>query len=78
MRQPLSADERQSIKRAELRAVLHAIHNRQPGKRLHIVTDSVLVYAGLVEKCEKWKRHGWRGSRGPLVHVSLWEDLWLS
>ena len=27
-------------------------------------------------KCNKWSRHKWVGSRGPLAHVDLWEDLW--
>ena len=41
-----------------------------------MVTDSELVYKGLTGKCNKWSRHKWVGSRGPLAHVDLWEDLW--
>ena len=41
-----------------------------------MVTDSELVYKGLTGKCNKWSRHKWVGSRGPLAHADLWEDLW--
>ena len=43
---------------------------------LLVVTDSELVYKGLTGKCNKWSRHKWVGSRGPLAHADLWEDLW--
>ena len=38
--------------------------------------DSELVCVGLQSKCEKWVRHKWVGSRGPLAHKDLWTELW--
>ena len=38
---------------------------------------AVLAQGGGGGNCTKWKRHGWVGSQGPLVHVDPWEDLWL-
>ena len=73
---PLLNTERQSITRAELRAALRAIYHKCPRRPLLVVTDSQLVYKGLTGKCNKWSRHKWVGSRGPLAHVDLWEDLW--
>ena len=73
---PLLNTERQSITRAELRAALRAVYHKCPGRPLLVVTDSELVYKGLTGKCNKWSRHKWVGSRGPLAHVDLWEDLW--
>ena len=44
--------------------------------RLHVVTDSDLVFLGLPGKCAKLEQQGWVASRGLLAHVSLWTDLW--
>ena len=38
---------RQSITRAELHAVLLALDKKRPGVRLHVVTDSEIVFLGL-------------------------------
>ena len=73
---PLVVHEKQTITRAELTAALQAIKNIQPGKPLLIVSDSELVCVGLQSKCEKWARHKWVGSRGPLAHKYLWTNLW--
>ena len=73
---PLTVHEKQTITRAELTAALHAIKNKTPGKPLLIVSDSELVCVGLQSKCEKWARHKWVGSRGPLAHKDLWTELW--
>ena len=73
---PLTVHEKQTITRAELTAALHAVKNKIPGKPLLIVSDSELVCVGLQSKCEKWARHKWVGSRGPLAHADLWTELW--
>ena len=36
-----------------------AIHTCTDDTHMHIVTDTELVHAGLMSKCDKWKRHGW-------------------
>ena len=64
--------------RAELRAVLAAVQGKTPGVKLHIVTDSEIVWGGLQGKCAKWERHAWVGSRGALAHRDLWMQLWQS
>ena len=30
---------------------------------------------GATGKASKWQRHEWQGSRGPVGHVDLWEQL---
>ena len=69
--QSVPLHERQSIRRAELRAALHVLHHKQPGVLRHIVTDSQLVFWGLTDKREKWQRHRWAGSRGTLSHTDF-------
>ena len=54
------------------------MQGKTPGIKLHIVTDSETVWAGLQGKCAKWERHGWVGSRGALAHRDLWMQLWQS
>ena len=56
--------------------MLLALLSKQPGVKLHVVTDNELVYLGSQGKCGKWKQQGWVGSKGPLAHVDLWSELW--
>ena len=58
--------------------MLAAVQGKTPGIKLHIVTDSETVWAGLQGKCAKWERHAWVGSRGALAHRDLWMQLWQS
>ena len=78
VRAAVPAHEKQTIGRAELRGVLAAVQGKTPGVKLHIVTDSEIVWAGLQGKCAKWERHAWVGSRGALAHRDLWMQLWQS
>ena len=78
VRAAVPAHEKQTIGRAELRGVLAAVQGKTPGIKLHIVTDSEIVWAGLQGKCAKWERHAWVGSRGALAHRDLWMQLWQS
>ena len=41
-----------------------------------MVTDSKLFYIGLKSKCEKWCKHKWVGSTGPVAHGDLWSEFW--
>ena len=61
--------------RGELLAAIHAIRHRIAHKRTLICSDSKLVIMGATGKASKWQRHDWQGSRGPVGHVDLWEQL---
>ena len=64
-RLPVPSTEKQTIGRAELYGVLAAVESKTPGIPLHVVTDSEIVYAGLMGKCANWERYG------PLAHRNL-------
>ena len=72
----VSVGERQLMTQAELHGALGVLQKKCPRASLHIYTDSEFLYLGLKGKCEKWKRHKWVGSRGPLSHTDLWSELW--
>ena len=67
--------QKQTNNRGELLAAIHAIRHRTPHKRTLICSDSKLVVMGATRKASKWQRHDWQGSRGPVGHVDLWEQL---
>ena len=72
------AHEHQSISRAELRGVRHALLHRRLGERVVVVMDSEYVYKGIVEWSLKWRRHVWECSTREVGHADLWEQiLWL-
>ena len=41
---PVPQEEKQSITRVELHAVILALDKKKPGVKLHVVTDSELVF----------------------------------
>ena len=55
---PVPTMERQSISRAELWGVLHALRARRGAERLVVILDSEYVYKGVTEWSIKWARHG--------------------
>ena len=67
--------QKQTNNRGELLAAIHAIRHRTQHKRTLICSDSKLVVMGATGKASKWRRHDWQGSRGPVGHVDLWEQL---
>ena len=67
--------QKQTNNRGELLAAIHAICHRTPHKCTLICSDSKLVVMGATGKASKWRRHDWQGSRGPVGHVDLWEQL---
>ena len=73
---PVPITERPSITRAELTTALRALSKKCPGKPLHLITDSELVYVRLKGKYDKWCRHKWVGSWSPLARADLWSDMW--
>ena len=68
-------EERQTNKRGELRAALHAVQHRNKSKQTLICSDSLLVVQGITGKAQKWRRHDWQGSAGPSGNVDLWTQL---
>lgn len=76
----LSPNHAPTSNRAELRAVIAALKFRYwPGEgftRVVIGTDSEYVVNGICEWVDKWKRRGWRTTKGePAKNRDLWEML---
>ena len=67
--------EQQSVRRGELRRVVHALLHRSRGERLVVVLDSQYVYRGIVEWSVKWRQHWWRTTSGEVGHGDLWETI---
>ena len=65
----LPLGERQSNGRAGLRAVLKALHQKQPAERLLVAMDAEIVYERIAGWMHKWSRHGWVG------HSDLWQGI---
>ena len=68
-------EEWQTNNRGELRAALHAVQHKNKSKRTLICSNSLLVVQGIMGKAQKWCRHDWQGSAGPVGHVDLWTHL---
>ena len=71
---PIPAPE--SVSRAELRGVLHAMRSRRAGDRMVTVLDPEYVFKGITEWSAKLERHGWRSRGKEIVHRDLWQDIW--
>ena len=67
--------EKQSVSRAELRGVLHAVRSRRWEERMIVVLDSEYVFKGITQWSRKWQRHQWRvlGKEGE--HKELWMSV---
>ena len=66
---PVPVNEKHPVTRAELRAALLALAKKQPGIRLHVVTDSELVFLGLKGKSVSGS------TKGGWVHMDRWLTL---
>ena len=64
--------ETQSVSRAELRGVLHAVRSRRWEERMIVVLDSEYVFKGITQWSSKWQRHQWRVSGREVEHKELW------
>ena len=73
--EPIPVSEPQTNNRGELRAALRALQARSPDKPVLICPDSLLVVDGVHGKAQKWRRHKWTGSAGPVSHVDLWTQV---
>ena len=64
--------EKQSVSRAELRGVLHAVRSRRWEEHMIVVLDSEYVFKGITQWSSKWRRHQWRVSGREVEHKELW------
>ena len=70
---PVPTIERQSVRRGELRGVLHALQCRRAWGGMVVVLDSEYVYKGITEWFPKWHRHSRRVKSREVGHRDLWE-----
>ena len=75
VKEPVPTDKWQSITHAKLHGLLQAVCNKQRGNRLHIVTDSTLVFASFNVKSGRGTSGADQGD--PWAHVQPLEELWL-
>ena len=67
---------RQTVNRAELRAVLEVVmHFGQQAVQVAVMTDSSYVHSGLQGNAMRWRANGWVSAQGPVTNVDLWIDL---
>ena len=69
-------EERQSISRAELRAIVRVLADKEMAKPLHVVLDAQYIYKGITEWLPQWVSQGWLGASGPVGHRDLWEFIY--
>ena len=76
-RQRSGAQETATNQQMELRAVLEAIRSLgEPGRVLHIHTDSQYVIKGMEWWTKNWVKNGWMNSKGePVKNKELWQEL---
>ena len=67
--------EKQSVSRAEIRGVLHAVRNRRWEERMVVVLDSEYVFKGITQWSSKWQRHQWSVSGREVEHKELWMEV---
>jgi len=62
----------------ELRAAVEALRLTPAGARIELRSDSELLINGMRFRVFRWRRFGWRNSRGfELQHQELWRELLL-
>ena len=49
--------------------------NRDGASQTLACSDSLLVLQGIAGQAQKWHRHDWQGSGGPVSHADLWTRL---
>ena len=69
--------EHQSVKSRGVRRVLWAVSSCRLSERFVVVLDSDDVHKGVMERSEKWQRHGWRAPGGELGRQDLCEAILL-
>ncbi len=66
---------RTSNNRAELIAVIRGLKSLTAPTRVDLVTDSMYVIDGILNRLPKWKLRQWRTSSGSIRNASLWQQL---
>ncbi len=67
-----------TISEMELRAAVEALRLTPAGARIELRSDSELLIHGMRFRVFRWRRYGWRNSRGSdLQHQELWRELLL-
>lgn len=62
--------------RMEMTAALEAVEGIiETGTPSVILSDNEMVSRGMTEWLAGWKAKGWRGSKGPVANVDLWQQL---
>ena len=65
-----------TISEMELRAAVEALSLTPVGARIELRSDSELLINGMRYRVFRWRRFGWRNSRGfELQHQGLWREL---
>uniref|UniRef100_A0A7S1I363 RNase H type-1 domain-containing protein n=1 Tax=Eutreptiella gymnastica TaxID=73025 RepID=A0A7S1I363_9EUGL len=58
-----------------MRAVLHALQKKASSQKLCLILNAKMICKGIVEWMFKWRRHGWKGSSGPVGHSDLGQQI---
>jgi ribonuclease HI len=67
-----------TVSEMELRAAVEALRLTPADARIELRSDSELLIHGMRFRVFRWKRFGWRNSRGiELQHQELWHELLL-
>ena len=67
-----------TVSEMELRAAVEALRLTPSGARIELRSDSELLIDGMRFRVFRWRRFGWRNSRGfELQHQELWRELLL-
>lgn len=67
-----------TVSEMELRAAVEALRLTPSGARIELRSDSELLIHGMRFRVFRWRRYGWRNSRGfDLQHQELWRELLL-
>lgn len=61
--------------RMELMAAIMALEALPAGDAATLYTDSMYVRSGITSWIVGWKRKGWRGTKGAIKNVDLWQRL---
>jgi ribonuclease HI len=65
-----------TVSEMELRAAVEALRLTPNGARIELRSDSDLLIDGMRFRVFRWRRFGWRNSRGfELKHQELWREL---
>ena len=73
--EPIPVDKEQINNRGELHATLAALQGHRPRSQSLMFPDSTYMVDGVIGRAQKWRRHGWQTTPGPVRHVDLWTQV---